>query len=124
MALDKLVVHSTETPYGIYIPIEDLHDNHIIKGYGKIGFADVIHFDGLIESTLAITNGEKPYDWGTPKSRHIAYMGGLSRDGFNIENTMTAEQQETLYLYIQFIKRRHPNVKIVDYSKTKLTSFQ
>lgn len=122
MALDKLIIHSTKTPYGVYIPIEDLHENHKHKGYGKIGFSDVIHFDGLIESTLGVTDGERPYDWGVPQSRHIAYMGGLSEDGFNIENTMTLEQKETLDIYVKFLKRRHPNMKIVDYTKTKITS--
>ena len=124
MALDKLVIHSTKTPYGLYIPIEDIHENHIIKGYGRIGFSDVIHFDGLIESTIEITEGERPYDWGIENSRHIAYMGGLSEDGFNIENTMTPEQEDTLDVYIEFLKRRHPNIKITDLTKTKLISSQ
>ena len=123
MALDKLIIHSTETPYGVYIPIEDMHEDHILQGYGKIGFSDVIHFDWLIESTLAVTDGERAYDWGISASRHIAYMGGLSEDGFNIENTMTIEQKETLEIYIEFLKRRHPNIEIIDYTKTKITSF-
>mgnify|MGYP003111780579 FL=1 len=122
MALDKLVIHSTKTPYGVFIPIEDIHEEHLIKGYGKIGFADVIHFDGLIESTLEVTKDGKPYDWGIQNARHIAYMGGLSEDGFNIENTMTLEQKETLNVYVEFLKRRHPNINIVDYTNTKVVS--
>jgi len=120
MALDKLVIHSTRTPYGVYIPIEDIHEEHVLKGYDRIGFSDVIHFDGLIESTIEITGGERAYDWGVSEARHIAYMGGLSEDGFNLENTMTVEQEDTLTVYVEFLKRRHPNIEIINYTKTTL----
>ena len=33
---------------------------------------------------------------GVFKPRHIAYIGGISEDSFNIEDTRTVEQQETL----------------------------
>tara|TARA_R100001463_G_scaffold48217_1_gene97269 strand:+ start:188 stop:568 length:381 start_codon:yes stop_codon:yes gene_type:complete len=122
MNLGKLIIHSTKTPYGVYIPIEDIYEEHLLNGYELIGFSDVIHFDGLIESTLPITGGKKPYNWGIPNSRHIAYMGGISEDGFNLENTMTIEQRETLNIYIKFLRRRHPNLEVVDYTKTKITS--
>ena len=49
-------------------------------------------------------------------------MGGLSEDGFNIENTMTLEQKETLNVYVEFLKRRHPNINVVDYTNTKVVS--
>ena len=123
MSLAKLVIHATKTPYGVYIPTEDIYEEHLINGYGSIGFSDIIHFDGLIESTIQINQGKKPYDWNIPNSRHIAYMGGISEDGFNLENTMTPEQKETLSIYIEFLKRRHPNLEIIDKTKTKVTSF-
>jgi hypothetical protein len=47
-------------------------------------------------------------------------MGGVSEDGFNLEDTRTQEQKETLEIYIDFIRRRHPEVRIVDYTKTRM----
>ena len=124
MGLDKLIIHSTETPFGIEVDIESIEGEHFEKGFNNVGFSDIINFDGVIESTIRLygyKNGEKPHDWGIPNSRHIAYMGGISEDGYNIEDTRTFEQKETLDIYIEFIKRRHPSVEVIDYTKTKIT---
>ena len=39
---------------------------------------------------------------------------------FRLGRQWSTEQKETLEIYIDFIKRRHPDVKIVDYTKTKM----
>tara|TARA_R100000008_G_scaffold76798_1_gene56862 strand:+ start:1246 stop:1614 length:369 start_codon:yes stop_codon:yes gene_type:complete len=121
MALQKLVIHSTKTPYGIYVPLDEIQEEHITdRGFSEIGFSDIITFEGVIESTLQIRNGEKTHDWGMTDSRHVAYMGGISEDGFNIEDTRTPEQRESLRIYIEFLKRRYPRIEIVDYTKTRI----
>jgi len=123
MALEKLVIHSTETPFGIEVDLESIEAEHIDKGFKSIGFSDVIDFDGIIESTIRLydyKNGEKPHSWDIPNSRHIAYLGGISEDGYNIEDTRTVEQQESLDIYIEFMKRRHPELEVIDYTKTKI----
>ena len=95
MALEKLVIHSTETPFGIEVDLESIESEHLEKGFKNIGFSDVIDFEGNIESTARLydfKNGEKPHDWGIPNSRHIAYIGGISEDTFNIEDTRTGKR--------------------------------
>jgi hypothetical protein len=108
MALEKLVIHSTETPFGIEVDLESIESEHLEKGFT----ARLYDFK----------NGEKPHDWGIPNSRHIAYIGGISEDSFNIEDTRTLEQQETLEIYIEFMKRRHPNLEVVDHTRTSIIS--
>lgn len=123
MSLDKLVIHSTETPFGIEVDLEAIEAEHLEKGFRNIGFSDIIDFDGVIESTARLYDfikGEKPHDWGVPNSRHIAYLGGISEDGFNIEDTRTLEQQESLEIYIEFMKRRHPDLEIIDHTRTSI----
>jgi len=123
MGLEKLVIHSTETPFGIDVDLECIETEHLDKGFKNIGFSDIIDFDGKIESTARLydfQNGEKPHDWGIPNSRHIAYIGGISEDGYNIEDTRTYEQQESLEVYIEFMKRRHPNLEIIDQTRTSI----
>jgi len=118
--LEYLVIHSTKTPYGIEVDMEDIQEEHIELGYGKIGYADIINFDGIIESTLRLTGGSKPYNWDMENSRHVAYMGGISEDGFNIEDTRTIEQVDSLHIYVQYMKKRYPELKIIDYTKTSI----
>tara|TARA_R110001592_G_scaffold108024_2_gene302169 strand:- start:11796 stop:12206 length:411 start_codon:yes stop_codon:yes gene_type:complete len=123
MSLEKLVIHSTETPFGVEVDMEIIEAEHLEKGFETIGFCDIINFDGIIESTARLYNfheGEKPHNWGIPNSRHIAYLGGISEDGFNIEDTRTLEQQEALEVYIEFMKRRHPGLKIIDDTRTSI----
>ena len=125
MALEKLVIHSTETPFGIEVDLESIESEHLEKGFKNIGFSDVIDFEGNIESTARLydfKNGEKPHDWGIPNSRHIAYIGGISEDTFNIEDTRTVEQQETLEIYVEFMKRRHPKLEVIDHTRTSIIS--
>ena len=125
--LEKLVIHSTETPFGIEVDIESIEAEHKEKGFGTIGFSDVIDFEGNIESTARLynfKNGEKPYDWGMSNARHIAYLGGISEDGFNIEDTRSLEQIESIDIYIAFMKKRHPYIEVIDYTKTKLFSLE
>ncbi|HBY68754.1 MAG TPA: hypothetical protein DEG69_14020 [Flavobacteriaceae bacterium] len=44
----------------------------------------------------------------------MAYIGGLSEDGFYKADTMSPEQKETLDVYIMYMKRRHPKLKVIN----------
>jgi hypothetical protein len=112
--LEWLVVHSTETEFGLDVSISDINSEHIEK-FGIIGFSDIIDFEGNIEGTYKLYDyrKDKPYDWGLENSRHVAYIGGLSEDGFYKADTMSPEQKETLDVYIMYMKRRHPKLKVI-----------
>ena len=99
--LEWLVIHSTETEFGLSISLSEINSNHKER-FGIIGFSDVIDFEGSIKATYDFYDYKKtkPYVWGLKNSRHIAYVGGLSEDGFYKEDTKSPEQQETLEDYI------------------------
>ena len=119
-SLEWLVIHSTETQFGLDVSSSDINQEHIEK-YGIIGFSDIIDFEGNIESTYHFYDyrNKKPYNWGLKNSRHVAYIGGLSEDGFYKQDTKSPEQEETLQVYIMYMKRRHPGLKVVNFSEIK-----
>ena len=118
--LEWLVIHSTETQFGLNVSIAEINKEHIEK-FGIIGFSDIIDFEGNIESTYDFYDykKQKPYNWGIENSRHVAYIGGLSDCGFYKENTMSPEQQETLDVYVLYMKRRHPGLKVIEFNELK-----
>ena len=118
--LEWLVIHSTETEFGLSTSLSEINSNHKER-FGIIGFSDVIDFEGSIKATYDFYDYKKtkPYDWGLKNSRHIAYVGGLSEDGFYKEDTKSPEQQETLEVYIAYMKKRHPNLKVINSSELK-----
>lgn len=119
-SLEWLVIHSTETQFGLDVSVADINTEHIDR-FGIIGFSDIIDFEGNIEATYDLYDykKEKPYNWGLKNSRHVAYIGGLSEDGFHKEDTMSPEQRDTLDVYIAYMKRRHPNLKVIEFKDLK-----
>ena len=114
--LEWLVIHSTETQFGLDVSISDINIEHIDK-YGVIGYSDIIDFEGNIQATYDLYDykKQKPYNWGLKNSRHVAYIGGLSEDGFYKEDTMSPEQRETLDVYTVYMKRRHPGLRVIHF---------
>lgn len=124
--LQYLVIHCTATPEGREVTADEIRRWHTApppqgRGWQKVGYAVMIHLDGSIE-TLApynedewvdpweVTNGARGYN---QVSRHIVYVGGLSRDGKRSKDTRTEAQKRALRDYIKSFHKKHPKVKIV-----------
>lgn len=87
-SLDKLIIHSTEA-----------------STFKE--FSDIIKKDGNI---VNLTPFVKKVDGAS--ERHIAYVGGVTRDGLRGKDTRNALQKETLEIYVKYMIRRHPGLKI------------
>lgn len=85
----------------------------------------MIHLDGQIERLVdnnedasvdpwEITNGAKGYN---SCSRHIVYVGGLSKGGKTAKDTRTAAQLDAMLRYVEDFRRRFPNVKIIGHNE-------
>jgi len=130
MHLKYLVIHSTNTEYDVEVSEKQIINSHILlppngKGWDKVGYSDVIHLDGTITNLTPFNEDGRVEEWNLshdghdiyPLARHIAYVGGVSKDGFNSENTMTQEQQITFDIYLKYMLRRHPDLLIVGHGK-------
>ena len=85
----------------------------------------MIHLDGKIERLVdnnddanvdswEVTNGAIGYN---SSSRHIVYVGGLSKDWIKAEDTRTAAQLLAMENYVKIFKKRFPNVKIIGHNE-------
>lgn len=129
--LKYLVIHCTATPEGREVSSNELrhwHTDPVSKGgrgWKQVGYTDMIHLDGRIERLVSnnedaivdpweITNGAKGYN---SVSRHIVYVGGLSRDGKTVKDTRTMAQRRSLETFCRDFHNRFPEVKIVGHNE-------
>jgi N-acetylmuramoyl-L-alanine amidase len=130
MKLKYLVIHSTKTDYDIEVSDKEIINLHMLppphgKGWSKVGYSDLIHLDGTISNLTPFNEDGRVEEWRLshdgeeiyPYARHIAYVGGVSKDGFNCENTMTEEQLITFDAYLKYMIRRYPDLIIVGHGQ-------
>jgi hypothetical protein len=118
MCLKYLIIHSTYTREGNDIEMNE-NTNH--------SYSDIIHTNGNIESLLNNNRKNRTDSWDlkynnediNTLSRHIAYVGGLNKDNTNSKDTRTLEQEETLEVYVKYMIKRHPDIKIAGYNQFK-----
>ena len=115
--LKYLIIHSTYTREG-----NDIN----MTAPMNYSYSDIIYINGNIESFL--NNKKNRTDsWDlrhnnediNSVSRNIAYVGGLNKDNTNAKDTRTLEQKETLEIYVKYMIKRHPNIKIAGYNQFK-----
>lgn len=129
--LTYLVIHCTATPAGREVTASQIrhwHTDPVSKGgrgWKQVGYTDMIHLDGRVERLVRnnedetvdpweITNGAKGYN---SVSRHIVYVGGLSRESFSPADTRTREQLEAMERYVKAFHAAHPKVRIVGHNE-------
>jgi len=118
MCLKYLIIHSTYTREGNDIEVNE-NTNH--------SYSDIIHLNGNIQSLLNNKSNNRTDSWDlkynnediNTLSRHIAYVGGLNKDNTNSKDTRTLEQEETLEVYVKYMIKRHPDIKIAGYNQFK-----
>ena len=113
-----LIIHSTYTREGSEIYI----DNNI-----KSLYSDVVGIDGNIEGFILDVKRNRIDSWSikynnediNSVSRHIAYVGGLNKNNTNAKDTRTEAQKETLEIYVKYMIKRHPHIKIAGFNQFK-----
>lgn len=123
--LKYLVIHCTSTPEGKGVTVNDIKNWHMGeppsgKGWSKVGYSDMIHVDGSLSNLTPYNQDGRVDGWGlsynaeeiNTVSRHIVYVGGVSKDRANAEDTRNDAQKETLSIYIKYMIKRHPDILI------------
>ena len=126
--LKYLVIHCTASPAGRKVSASAIRRMHTLpvsqggRGWKQVGYTDMIHLDGRVERLVnnnedanvdpwEVTNGAKGYN---SVSRHIVYVGGVSKNDVNKpEDTRTEAQKEALKKYVLDFHKRFPDVKII-----------
>lgn len=114
-SLKYLIIHSTYTREG------NIANN--IKSL----YSDVVGMNGDIEGFILDVKKNRTDSWDIKHnnedinsvSRHIAYVGGLNKNNTNAKDTRTEKQKETLEIYVKYMIKRHPYIKIAGYNQFK-----
>lgn len=130
--LKYLVIHCTATPAGMEVTEYNIREWHmseppIGRGWSKVGYSDLIHLDGTMTNLTPFNQDGRVEGWEltygssgiNSVSRHIAYVGGVSSDGLNAEDTRTDEQLETMDAYVRYMIRRHPDLLVAGHNQFK-----
>ena len=126
-----LVLHCTATPEGREVTsgeIRHWHTDPVKKGgrgWKQVGYTDLIHLDGRVERLVGnnedaevdpweVTNGAKGYN---TVSRHVVYVGGVSKDGKTAKDTRTEAQLKAMTAYVRDFHERFPQIRIVGHGE-------
>lgn len=130
--LKYLVIHCTASPAGREVSASAIRRMHTLpvnqggRGWKQVGYTDMIHLDGRVERLVnnnedanvdpwEVTNGAKGYN---SVSRHIVYVGGVSKNDVNKpEDTRTEAQKEALKRYVLDFHKQFPDVKIIGHNE-------
>ena len=129
--LQYLVIHCTATPEGRAVSSDEIRRWHTApasqggRGWKQVGYTDMIHLDGRVERLVQnnedanvdpweVTNGAVGYN---QISRHVVYVGGVSKDGKTAKDTRTPQQLEAMKRYIFDFHARHPKVRIIGHNE-------
>lgn len=125
------MLHCTATPEGREVTsgeIRHWHTDPVKKGgrgWKQVGYTDMIHLDGTVERLVRnnedaevdpweVTNGAKGYN---TVSRHVVYVGGVSKDGKTAKDTRTAAQLKAMTAYVRDFHERFPQIRIVGHGE-------
>lgn len=126
-----LVLHCTAMPEGREVTsgeIRHWHTDPVKKGgrgWKQVGYTDMIHLDGKVERLVKnnedaevdpweVTNGAKGYN---TVSRHVVYVGGVSKDGKTAKDTRTEAQLKAMTAYVRDFHERFPQIRIVGHGE-------
>lgn len=129
--LQYLVIHCTATTEGREVTSDEIRKWHTSpvskggRGWKQVGYTDMVHLNGIIERLVKnnedanvdpweVTNGAAGYN---SVSRHVVYVGGMSKDNKAPQDTRTAAQLRSLENYVKDFHRRFPEVKIVGHNQ-------
>lgn len=129
--LKQLVLHCTATPEGREVTsaqIRHWHTDPVSKGgrgWKQVGYTDMIHLNGQVERLVdnnedanvdpwEVTNGAKGHN---QTSRHVVYVGGMTKDMTHAKDTRTPEQLKAMEAYVRDFHRRFPHVRIVGHNE-------
>lgn len=130
-SMKYLVLHCTATPEGREVnsgEIRHWHTDPVKKGgrgWKQVGYTDMIHLDGRVERLVGnnedaevdpweVTNGAKGYN---TVSRHVVYVGGVSKDGKTAKDTRTEAQLKAMTAYVRDFHERFPQIRIVGHGE-------
>jgi len=105
--LNRIILHSTATPEGRDVTVEEIRDWHLARGWNDIGYHFVIYRNGAIKKGRdlglqgAHTKGRNEGSIG------IVYVGGMDAEGIEAKDTRTLQQRVSMRLLIALLRIKY-----------------
>jgi hypothetical protein len=128
--LKYLVIHCTATPEGREVSSADIRKWHLSpapagRGWKQVGYTDLFHLNGGTERLVDNNEDANVDPWEVTNgatginsiSRHIVYVGGLTKDGKQAKDTRTLDQLNTMKRYVLDFVHRFPEAKVAGHNQ-------
>ncbi len=123
--LKYLVIHCTATPEGRLLTSVDIRRMHcspppIGHGWKVVGYTDMFYLNGEIERLVYNNEDNNVDNWEITNgatginsiSRHVVYVGGMTKDMKSPKDTRTPEQFVSMKKYVLDFVLKHPECKV------------
>lgn len=104
--LNSIILHSTATPEGRDVTVEEIRNWHIDRGWADIGYHFVIYRNGIIKLGRPLSEQGAHTLGHNEDSIGVVYVGGTDESG-NAKDTRTLQQKISMRLFIAYLKARH-----------------
>lgn len=78
--INRIIIHSTATPQGREVSVDDITRWHIARGFSTIGYHYLIGLDGTIDLGRSIHQIGAHAKGQNRRSIGVAYVGGCDSD--------------------------------------------
>ena len=111
--INKIIVHCSATPRNKDFSAEDIRDWHVKgNGWDDIGYHFVVRLNGSIEYGRMVDKYGAHVRSHNYDSIGVCYIGGMSKDMKDWEDTRTQEQKDSLVILLKTLKKLHNNAVI------------
>lgn len=114
--ISYIVIHCSATKPSNEIGLDNLRDEHLCRGFDDIGYHWVINIDGTIENGRSEKFQGAHCQGYNNRSLGVCYVGGLDNNGLST-NTMTLDQEKSLYNLCAKLKIQHPGIQIIGHNQ-------
>lgn len=104
--LNKIILHSTATPEGRDVRVEEIRNWHLDRGWADIGYHFVIYRNGAIKLGRPLSEQGAHTLGHNEDSIGVVYVGGTDKSG-NAKDTRTLQQKISMRLLIAYLKAKH-----------------
>jgi N-acetylmuramoyl-L-alanine amidase len=112
-SINKIIVHCSATPRNKDFSAEDIRDWHVKgNGWDDIGYHFVVRLNGSIEYGRMVDKYGAHVRSHNYDSIGVCYIGGMSKDMKDWEDTRTQEQKDSLVILLKTLKKLHNNAVI------------
>jgi|TARA_B110000908_G_scaffold23984_1_gene27376 N-acetylmuramoyl-L-alanine amidase len=109
--INRIIIHSTATPQGREVSVDDITRWHIARGFSTIGYHYLIGLDGTIDLGRSIHQIGAHAKGQNRRSIGVAYVGGCDSD-MNPKDTRTEAQDMALTNLLRGLLAIYPGCTI------------